>query len=398
MLTLDDFNFSGKTVFIRPDLNCPFDEATKQIEKSERVVAHAKTIAELSGKGGKVVIFAHQGRKGDPDFIHLGQHAKLLEAEMGKPVIFVDDICGEKAKNAIKSMQNGQILLLDNVRFLEDETKYEKTGQAEIITALSGLYDYFVLDAFSVAHRAHASVVGFKEKPVLAGRVLAAELTALAKFKKPKKPFIAIFGGAKPDDSIGIMENWLAANKVSKILVGGVAGSLFILASGIELGASLEFLKEKKAVDFLPKAKELLAKYPKKILFPKDVMVDKKGEAKRKTIGSLPSRYPIVDIGPKTSAKFAKILSKAKTILINGPMGVYEKDAFAGGTKSVLSAITSSPAFSLAGGGHTISAIDKFSSRDKFGYVSLSGKALVEYLSGMKLPGVELVAGQKKKR
>lgn len=398
MLTLDDFDFSGKKTFIRPDLNCPFNEETKQIEKSERVVAHAKTIKELSDKGARVVVFAHQGRKGDPDFIHLGPHAKLLSAEIGKPVVFVDDVCGEKAKSAIRALQNGQILLLDNVRFLEDETKYEKTGTSTLTTSLSGMYDCFVLDAFSVAHRAHASVVGFTEKPIIAGRVLAGELSALSKFRKPKRPFVAVFGGAKPDDSICIMENWLAQNKVSKILAGGVLGSLLILASGQELGASLAFLKEKKAIAFLPKAKELLEKYPKKILYPKDVYVDKKGEAKRKTIGSLPSRYPICDIGPKTSARYAKALSKAKTILINGPMGVYENDAFSGGTKAILAAITSSPAFSLAGGGHTISAIDKFSSRDKFGYVSLSGKALIEYLSGATLPGVQLVESQKGKR
>ncbi len=399
MLTLDDFDFNGKTVFVRPDLNCPFDEKTGKIEKSERVAAHAKTIAELAGKNAKVAVFAHQGRKGDPDFLHLAQHARLLSEEMGNtPVLFVDDVCGEKAKSAIKSLQNGQILLLDNVRFLDDETTYEKTGQAQIISSLSGMYDYFVLDAFSVAHRAHASVVGFTEKPVIAGRVLQSELEALSKFKKPKKPFIAIFGGAKADDSILIMESWLASNKVSKILVGGVAGSLFILASGVELGASLEFMKEKKAIDFLPKAKELIQKYQKKIVFPKDVIVDKKGEARRKTTGSLPSRYPIVDIGPKTAAKYSKLISKAKTILINGPLGVYEQEQFASGTRAILSAITSSYAFSLAGGGHTLSAIDKFSSRSKFGYVSLSGKALIEYLAGQKLPGVELVESQKKPR
>lgn len=398
MLTMDDFDFSGKTVFIRVDLNCPFNGETKQAEKSERVVAHAKTIKELSDKGAKVVIFAHQGRKGDPDFIHLGQHAKLLEGETGKPVLFIDDVCGEKAKAAIKNCQNGQILLLDNVRFLDDETTYEKTGTSTLAASLSGMYDYFILDAFSVAHRAHASVVGFAEKPVIAGRVLQGELSALSKFKKPKKPFVAVFGGAKAGDSIGIMENWLAANKASKILAGGVPGSLFILASGVELGATLSFLQEKKAADFLSKAKELLAKYPKKIIFPKDVMVEKKGAAKRKTPGALPSSYPILDIGPKTSAKYAKILSKAKTILINGPMGVYEKEEFAAGTKAVLEAITASQAFSLAGGGHTISAIDKFSSREKFGYVSLSGKALMEYLSGQELPGVQLVEKQRKPR
>lgn len=394
---MDDFDFLGKTVFVRPDLNCPFDEAAKKIEKSERVVAHAKTIKELSEKGARVVVFAHQGRKGDPDFIHLDQHAKLLSSEIGKMVLFVDDVCGEKAKAAIKSAKNGDIVLLDNVRFIDDETKYEKTGTSALTSSLSGLYDYFVLDAFSVAHRAHSSVVGFREKPAIAGRVLQGELEALSKFRKPKRPFIAVFGGSKPDDSLGIAENWLASGKVGKILAGGVLGNLLILASGVELGASLSFLQGKKALDFLPKAKELLQKYPKKIVFPKDVMVDRGGVPKRVTIGRLPSEFPILDIGPKTSAAFAKKIANAKTILINGPMGVYEKEQFADGTKSVLAAITSSGAYSLAGGGHTISAIDKYSSRGKFGYVSLSGKALIEYLSGSKLPGVEMVESQKKK-
>jgi len=396
---MDDFEFDGKTVFIRPDLNCPFNEETNQIEKSERVVAHARTIKELSGKNARVIVFAHQGRKGDLDFIHLDQHAKLLSAEIGKPVLFVDDVCGEKAKTAIKNCQSGQIILINNARFLDDETKYDKNNNTPALTtSLSGMYDFFILDAFSVSHRAHASVVGFTEKPVIAGRVLQGELEALAKFKKPKKPFIAVFGGAKPVDSIGIMENWLSSGKVSKILAGGALGNLLLLASGVELGASLSFLQEKKAIDFLPKAKELLAKYPKKIIFPKDVMVEKKGAAKHLTPKRLPSDFPILDIGPKTAAAYGRKLAKAKTILINGPMGVYEKEAFSEGTKSILAAIASSGAFSLCGGGHTISAIDKYSSRSKFGYVSLSGKALIEYLSGQKLPGVELVESQKRRK
>lgn len=395
MQTLDTCSFSGKTAFVRVDLNCPVDEQTKKVEPSERIAGHAKTISELADKGARVVVLAHQGRKGDYDFISLSQHALLLGGACKKPVKFVDDVCGEKAKAAIKALQPGGILLLDNVRFLEDETKYktiEENEKATIVRELSPLCDIFVLDAFSAAHRAQASIVGFHLKPVVAGRVMQHELEALSKLRNPARPVAFIFGGAKPEDSIGIMSQWLQEGKIDHALTCGLLGVLMVVASGREVGKSLELLKEKKAIDYLPQAKQLLLKYRGKILFPEDVAVDLNGKRKELATFELPSSYSIMDIGKKTAKKYSGLLSVAKTIMVNGPAGVYENEEFSYGTKTILKAVSSSSAFSVMGGGHTLSAIDKFKiSKKKLGYVSLAGKALVEYLSGAELPGVKIL-------
>ena len=395
MQTLDTYDFKGKTAFVRVDLNCPVDEKTLEVEKSDRIAGHAATIAELSDKGAKVVVLAHQGRKGDYDCISLSQHSLLLGEEVKKPVKFVDDVCGAKAKAAIKSLKNGEILLLDNVRFLDDETKYktiEENEKATIVKELSPLCDVFVLDAFSAAHRAQASIVGFHKKPVVAGRVMQRELEALGKLKNPARPAVFIFGGAKPDDSIGILSQWLSEGKVDYALTCGVLGELFILASGRELGKTLEFFKENKITGHLPVAKELLAKYPGKILFPEDVAIDSGGKRKEIGIDSLPSQEMICDIGKKTTARYCKLLSGAATVLMNGPAGMYEKKEFEYGTKTLLKAIEKSGSFSVMGGGHTLSALDRFKiDKSKLGYVSLAGKALIEYLSGEELPGVKIL-------
>jgi phosphoglycerate kinase len=249
-----------------------------------------------------------------------------------------------------------------------------------------------VLDAFSAAHRAQASIVGFYKKPVVAGRVMERELTALNKLREPKHPSIFIFGGAKADDSIGIMEHLLSEGKMDYALTCGVPGELFILASGRELGKTLDFLKEKKALEHLPKARELLEKYKGKILFPQDVAVDAGGKRKEIAISSLPSKESIMDIGKETAKLYEAKIAGAATVMMNGPAGVYEQDEFAYGTRAILKAIEASKAFSVFGGGHTLSALDKFKiDKKRLGYVSLAGKALIEYLSGEELPGVKML-------
>ena len=395
MQTLDTYSFSGKTAFVRVDLNCPVDEATKKVEPSERIAGHAATVAELSSLGAKVVVLAHQGRKGDYDCISLSQHALLFGDAAKKPVRFVDDVCGEKAKAAIRALAPDEILLLDNVRFLEDETKYktiEENEKATLVRELSPMCDVFVLDAFSASHRAHASIVGFHLKPVVAGRVMQHELEALSKLKNPVRPVAFIFGGAKPEDSIGIMSQWLSEGKIDSALTCGLLGVLMIVASGREVGKSLELLKEKKVLDYLPQAKQLLAKHKGKILVPEDVAIDLNGKRKELAIYELPSNFPIMDIGKKTAKKYGEVLATSKTIMMNGPAGVYENEEFSYGTKTLLKAVEKSGAFSVMGGGHTLSAIDKFKiNKKKLGYVSLAGKALIEYLSGAELPGVKIL-------
>jgi phosphoglycerate kinase len=395
MLTLDDFGFDGKTTFVRVDLNCPVDEKTLKVEPSERIAGHAKTVAELSEKGARVVVLAHQGRKGDYDCISLSQHSLFLGAAAKKPVKFVDDVCGAKAKSAIAALEKGGILLLENVRFMDDETKYktiEENAKATIVRELSPQCDVFVLDAFSAAHRAQASIVGFYKKPVVAGRVMQRELEALSKLRSPARPAAFIFGGSKPEDSMGIMQAWLSEGRLDSALTCGVLGELFILASGRELGKTLGYMKEKKVLEHLPAAKELLSKYGSKIMFPEDVAVDAGGKRNELPISELPSEYQICDIGKKTAERYAEAIASAKTVVVNGPAGIYERKESEYGTRALLKAVEKSAAFSVLGGGHTLSALDKFKiNRKKLGYISLAGKALIEYLSGEELPGVKIL-------
>lgn len=395
METLDDFDSKGKTAFVRADLNCPVDEKTLKVEPSERIAGHAQTISELSDKGARVVVLAHQGRRGDYDCISLSQHALLLGAEVKKPVKFIDDVCGVKAKGAIRNLAEGEILLLENVRFLEDETKYktiEENANATIVRELSPFCDAFVLDGFSVSHRAQASVVGFHLKPCFAGRVMQRELEALSRLSSPKKPSVFVFGGAKPEDPLGIMQKLLSEGRLDHVLTCGVLGELFILASGRELGKTLDYLKEKKITDYLPTARQLLLRHKGSIHFPEDVAVVSGGKRKELAVYDLPSQESIGDIGKKTAAKYSSLVATASTVMVNGPAGIYEQKEFEYGTKTLLKAVEGSSAFSVIGGGHTLSALSRFKiNKKKLGYVSLAGKALIEYLSGQELPGVKIL-------
>lgn len=421
-MVLDDVPLKGKCVFCRIDLNCPVDEKTKQPQLSPRISAHARTILDLASMGAKTVLLAHQGRKGDDDFISLAPHAKLLEKEAAKlsradgkkspQIHFVNDVCGEKAKSSVRALKNGEVVLLQNVRYLDDETKYEKNGgKSELVSKLGPLCQIFVLDAFSCAHRAHASVVGFghpfpggpaagaRSVPCVAGRVMAQELEALEKFRNPPHPVVFVLGGAKPDDSLPILASWLDAGKLDFALCGGLLGSLMLLAAGHELGATKQLLKKKEALAKLDYARALLNAYPEKIVLPSDVVVDAGGVPQVLDVEQLPSPNSIADIGPQTAQRFGQLIRTAGSIVLNGPMGVYEKNEFASGTRIVLMAMSQSSGFSLLGGGHTLAALDKFKiDRSRLGYVSLSGKALIEYLSGEKLPGVEMLEASAKKQ
>ncbi|MDO8339353.1 MAG: phosphoglycerate kinase [Candidatus Burarchaeum sp.] len=398
--TMDDFEFDGKVALVRVDLNSEVDEKTKKVTPGGRMDAHAQTVVELARKNAKTVLLAHQGRKGEYDFLPLEQHAEILSEKIAMHVKFVPDVAGAKAQEAIKEMRPGDVILLDNVRFLADETK-GNPADAEIVKALAPLADVFILDAFSMAHRAQASVVGFAGKlPVLAGRVMERELKALTKFENPKKPVVFVLGGAKPEDSLPVLERWLKEGRLDKALTCGVLGNLFLMASGRKLGAETEkFLEKKDVLKDAPKAKELLAKYGGRIMYPSDVAVDENGKRVELAVAKLPAKGQVKDIGLETSKAYVKEIGGAGTVMMNGPAGVYESEAFADGTKYILRAIEHAHGFSLLGGGHTLAALARFEiDTSGMGYVSLSGKALIEFLSGEELPGVKMLeeyAGKK---
>lgn len=400
--TLDDFNFKDKTVLVRVDINSPFDEQTGKIIDNERIREHAKTIKELSDKNAKVVILSHQGRRGDPDFVHLNQHANLLSKYVGKKIEFVDDIIGKKAIEKIKSLKSGEILLLDNVRFLDEETlelSPEEHARSELVRVLAPLADYFVSDGFSVAHRSHASVVGFaKVLPSIAGRVMEREINSIERIFTTKGKGVFILGGAKVEECLDIMD-YLFKNKPSSIdcvLTCGVLGELFLAAKGYVQGKpTADFLAKKGFYKFTPKIKELLEEYGKRIEIPIDVAFDANGR-KEIDIEELPVEAQLLDIGKKTVEKYSQIIKKADTIVVKGPAGVYEKDKFEIGTKLLLQVVANSKAFSLIGGGDTIAAIEKIGiDKKKFSYVSLGGGALITYLSGKPMPGIDILKKSK---
>ena len=394
-LTLDDVKVKDKVVLVRVDFNSAVDPKTKKIFEDARIRAHAETtIKELVEKGAKVVILAHQGRKGDPDFIPLRQHAEILGKILHKPVKYVDDLYGDKAKNAIKNLKGGEILVLENVRTFAGETK-EGTpvehAKTELVKNLAPLADLFVNDAFAAAHRAHASMIGFTAVlPSVAGRIMEGELKSLSKvLENPEKPCVFILGGAKADDSLEISKYVLEKAIADCVLTGGVVGQVFLAARGVNLGKpNIDYLQKKELIDLEPGIKTLMQRYPEEIKTPSDVAVEINGKRREILVANLPTEFSMLDVGAKTVEDYAGIINNAKSIVISGPMGVFENKQFSFGTKKILEEIADSKAFSLAGGGHTISAIEEFGLTKKISYVSTAGGALIEFLMGKKLPGV----------
>ncbi|MEM0329143.1 MAG: phosphoglycerate kinase, partial [Nitrososphaerota archaeon] len=276
--TLDDVDVRGKVVIVRADLNSPIDPQTGMIQDNERIQAHAETLKELAEKGARVVVLAHQGRKGDPDFLPLEQHAKLLSKHVGKPVKYVPDLIGEKAVEAVKSLRSGEILLLENVRILDEETAEkspEEHARGALVSKLSGLADLFVLDAFSAAHRAHASIVGFAAVlPTVAGRVMERELKALSEILEKRSSMILFMGGNKPDDCIKVIEALLSRRKpeIKILLSAGILGQLFLASEGRNLGEpSMAYIRKKGFEPLIGKVRDLAAKLGDRLRKPIDV-------------------------------------------------------------------------------------------------------------------------------
>jgi len=401
--TLDDVDVSGKTVIVRVDLNSPIDPSTGKIQDNERIQAHAKTLRELSEKNAKVVVLAHQGRKGGSDFLPLKQHAELLSKHVGKPVKYVSDLIGDEAEKAIKSLKNGEILLLENVRILDEETKEaspEEHAKGPLVSKLSQFADLFVLDAFSVAHRAHASIVGFAAKlPVVAGRVMEMELKALSELLEKRSKIMLFMGGNKPEDCMKVVEAILNRGKpeIKMLLSAGILGQLFLMAEGRDLGTpSMDYIKKKKFDALVGKAKQLSERLGEKLCKPVDVACDVEGKRVEVKVEELPAPGPIMDIGGRTASLYAELIKSASeddAIIVKGPAGAYEYDQFRKGTAEAYKALAESKAFTLIGGGDSSTAIKLVGLKlEDFSYVSLAGGALIHYLSGKKMPGIEVLS------
>jgi phosphoglycerate kinase len=402
--TLDDFNVENKTVLLRVDFNMPLDKKTLTITDDTRIRLALPTIKELVDKNAKTVILAHQGKQGSWDFTSMQKHAETLQKLLGKSVTFVDDIYGEKAKNAIKTMKPGNIVFLDNVRKYAAETekkKPEEHAQSDLVKNLAPLIDFYVNDAFAAAHRAQCSLTGFTAvSPSAAGRLMEKELTSLEKaVSNPEKPSVFMFGGAKFADGIVTIDRVLTNKIADHVLLTGLTANAFLKAKGLNLGIKNEqAFGEEGTPETFAEIQNVYKKFEKQIHLPVDFAIEENGKRKEITLMDLPANNNLFDIGEKTIQQYKKILSTAKTIFVSGPCGVYENPLFRKGTEEIFKFITQSKAFSIAGGGHTVAAIEQMKLRDKISHISTGGGALEKFMMGEKLAVVEALKTAKQRQ
>ena len=401
--TLGDFNFKDKTVLLRVDINCPLDKKTLKILNDVRIRSIVPTVRELMGKRAKVVILAHQSRKGAWDFIDMEQHASLLSKSLNAPVKYVNDVIGTEAKNAISSMEPGNVILLGNVRELDCESVQagmSEHAKAELVTELLPLIDYYVCDAFGAAHRSQCSLVGFPaELPSASGRLMAREIYALRTILgKPKRPSVFILGGAKFGDVPHMIEYVLTSGIADTVIVVGLAGNAFLLARGVDIGeASSKILADELTEENFQAARDVLSKHGQKVLLPVDVAVERDGKRVCVNTGDMPTAEPALDIGDQSIDKFKKVILSSKTSFMSGPAGMFEKPGFEVGTKQLMMAMVESKGLSVLGGGHTAGAAERFELADRVSYVSTGGGALETFLLHEPLPVIEALKYSKTK-
>ncbi|GAB2983517.1 phosphoglycerate kinase [Mucilaginibacter puniceus] len=394
MKTIDQINFSGKKALIRVDFNVPLDD-DYNITDDNRITAALPTIKKILKDGGAVILMSHLGRPkdGPTEKYSLKHVVKHLSDLLGQSVDFANDCIGEEAINKAKALKDGQVLLLENLRFYKEEEK----GDKAFAEKLSKLGDIYVNDAFGTAHRAHAStaiIAQFFPDAKYFGYVMGAELANAEKIlNHAEKPFTAIMGGSKVSDKIELIEKLL--DKVDNLIIGGGMAYTFAKANGGNIGTSLvELDKLDLALSLVQKAKDKGVN----LLLPVDnVIADAfSNDANTNTAktGEIPDGWMGLDIGPETVALFSKVVAESKTILWNGPMGVFEMEKFLVGTKAIADAVvkaTKKGAFSLIGGGDSAAAVSKFNLTDDVSYVSTGGGALLEYMEGKELPGVKAI-------
>ncbi|QAS53766.1 phosphoglycerate kinase [Halobacillus litoralis] len=386
--TIRDVEVNGQTVFCRVDFNVPMSGG--EVTDDTRIKAALPTIKHLTGNGAKVILASHLGRpKGEVvEELRLDSVANRLSDLLGQTVTKTDEVYGDEVNQAISEMGNGDVLLIENVRFNPGEEK----NDADLAKAFADMADLYVNDAFGAAHRAHASTAGVAEHiPAVAGFLMEKEINVLGKaLSNPERPFTAIIGGAKVKDKIGVIDNLI--DKVDHLIIGGGLAYTFVKAQGHEIGKSL--LEEDK-IDL---AKEYMKKAEAKGVhfhMPEDVIVaDDFSDSANKhevAIDSIPADWEALDIGPKTREKYADIIKESKLVIWNGPMGVFELESFANGTKAVANALSETDGYTVIGGGDSAAAVEKFGYANDMDHVSTGGGASLEFMEGKELPGVALL-------
>lgn len=382
-----DVDIKGKKVLLRCDFNVPQNKETGMITSDKRIVAAIPTIRYLLDNGAAVIACSHLGKpKGEwKKSLTLAPVAEHLSALLGQEVIFASDIIGEDAKKKAASLKPGQIMLLENLRF---DIREEKNG-ADFAKELASMAELYVSDAFGTVHRAHASTAGVAAYlPAYAGFLVEKELSVMGgALNDPKRPFVAVLGGAKVSDKIGVINNLL--EKADTIIIGGGMAYTFVKAMGYEIGNSL---LEAERLDYAKEMLEKAAAKGVKLLLPVDTAIGSEFKAdcemKVVDIDKMPEGWMGMDIGPKTVEIFSDAIKSAETVVWNGPMGVFEFDAFAVGTKAMAKALAESGATTIVGGGDSAAAVEKLGFADKMTHISTGGGASLEFLEGLELPGV----------
>lgn len=402
MRTIDDLDLAGSRVLLRVDINSPIDPDTGLIADETRIDKSLPTIRDLADGGARVTIIAHQGDTLDyHNLVSLEEHAAKLSEKLGRPVRFIDDVAGPAARAEIAALGDGDVLLLDNLRFLTEEVSTfesavkltsEEMTKTYLVRNLAPLFDVYVNDAFAAAHRNAPSMVAFQQVlPFAGGRLLAAEVDGLkAVTENPERPSLFVLGGLKISDAFGMLDEILSEGTADAVLTTGVVGQVFLLASGVKLGEGSERFIEDRSLDtFVDAAAAALAAHPERIAVPLDVAVERDGERIEVMVDDLPVPEPIIDIGEATIDAYEARIAEAGTIFLNGPAGVYEREIGAEGTKRLWQAVADAEGTSVIGGGDTVSSAGRFVDLDRIDFVSTGGGALIRYLSGARLPLLE---------
>jgi len=388
VLTLDDFDLKGKTVFLRVDMNCPIDPDTLEILGTKRIEETIETLESL--KDAKVVVASHQGRVGNNDYTGMDKHAKVLEKLMNRKIKYVEDTIGKAAQDAIKDLDDGDILVLDNLRLCAEENyefSPENAAKTIMVSRLSKLFDLCVLDSFPSAHRSHPSIIGFPQVlPACAGRIVEREVRNLDEIMTvAKAPHVIVLGGSKVPDRLEAIKQLIQNGRADHVLLTGLIGNVFMRAQA-RIKSPLGLKREEEVV---AKAHTLIGEYPDVFATPVDIAIDKDGERVEMDVREINKGDKIFDLGPKTIEYYSKLISGAGTVFISGPAGFFEKENFNYGTKALLNSVANSMATTIVSGGHLTTALKQQGLADKINHISTAGGALVLYLTGEKLPMIK---------
>ena len=413
--TLDDLDVGGKVVLCRVDINAPLDPETGGLRDITRLRGCAPTVRELAEKGARVVLLAHQG--GDLEYHNYAStepHAAVMSELVGRPVVFVDDVCGPAARGLIHGLNDGQILLLDNVRFCGEElTLFERTLDLSpeeqcktlIVRKLAPQADLYVCDAFAAAHRSQPTLVGFEQLlPSTMGRLFEREYENLARLREePARPCVFLLGGTKIQEAFPMMAGALRDGVVDTVLTAGLVANVMLAAKGVDIGApSMEFIRASQLEKYVEESKAILAEHGDKVVLPGDLAYareDAGGQPAREEIAvvNLPVDRALVDLGHETVTAYAGIIAGCGTVFVNGPAGIFEKTETEYGTKALWEAMAEASGFSALGGGDSVAAMNKYGLAGRFDYVCTAGGAMVQFLSGKPMPVIEALKAAAKR-